>query len=579
MDFIQNITDERLKKKLNDIFLFFIFIKKRLMLPVSSRDFNILGVCDIFHIDPRILPIMVTKGILTNSSKTDDPRYGWGGIEITEIMLMSVVKALEEISNKQIVIEEITEEIPESKEHTVSNENEQQKPFIKQTVDDNIDKLVQTKELHENGKEKFDNFLKKVTNTESNNNIPLNVNFQNRTNQRWSEEELQFLRENYNKRNEYIANALNRTISSVRNAKSIMKRTNNLYVTNNTPTIDIKEQEINWHEELWSEVDLEDVVVIWTIEKINSAVNYLNNYKQNPELSEDQLFDCEFKLEALDNEIKRRKENITEINTNNNKEIQQDNITNENNKILSEKDIHIPHGWTKEKLDCLIDMIVKGEELGDIAVVLSTTVSFVSKYRNRIIAGDLGEELKNKLISQVDAPITEEDIKKAQTTIQETIGSMHTVEKVDINSEVIVKSEKHEEEAPFGQVILEGYNSTQNKEKIFLADVKIHIGEKIKQRAEELRIGPTELGEMINTSKQNITSIYKREYIDTELLQKISKALKFDFFSYYLTAERLKNKETISISKTKQVPIEKKEIKKVKKFSLFWGLIKWESEI
>jgi len=61
----------------------------------------------------------------------------------------------------------------------------------------------------------------------------------------------------------------------------------------------------------------------------------------------------------------------------------------------------------------------------------------------------------------------------------------------------------------------------------------IHIGEKIKAKAKELRIGPTELAKMLDTSKQNVYGIYKRESIDTELLQKISKALNLDFFCYY----------------------------------------------
>ncbi len=63
----------------------------------------------------------------------------------------------------------------------------------------------------------------------------------------------------------------------------------------------------------------------------------------------------------------------------------------------------------------------------------------------------------------------------------------------------------------------------------------MRIGEKIKERAEELRIGPTELGRMIKTSKQNVYSIFERDSIDTLLLQKLSKALEFDFFSYYIS--------------------------------------------
>jgi hypothetical protein len=61
----------------------------------------------------------------------------------------------------------------------------------------------------------------------------------------------------------------------------------------------------------------------------------------------------------------------------------------------------------------------------------------------------------------------------------------------------------------------------------------IHIGEKIKQRAKELRIGPTELGKLISTSKQNIYGIYKRKSVDSEMLRKLSKVLDCDFFQYY----------------------------------------------
>ncbi len=63
--------------------------------------------------------------------------------------------------------------------------------------------------------------------------------------------------------------------------------------------------------------------------------------------------------------------------------------------------------------------------------------------------------------------------------------------------------------------------------------MKIHIGEKIKARAKELKLGTTELGKLINTSKQNIYGIFKRSSIDVEVLYTISKALKFNFFQYY----------------------------------------------
>lgn len=47
-------------------------------------------------------------------------------------------------------------------------------------------------------------------------------------------------------------------------------------------------------------------------------------------------------------------------------------------------------------------------------------------------------------------------------------------------------------------------------------------------------MGPTELGKLINTSKQNVYGIYKRKSVDTEMLRKLSKALNCDFFQYYL---------------------------------------------
>ena len=67
----------------------------------------------------------------------------------------------------------------------------------------------------------------------------------------------------------------------------------------------------------------------------------------------------------------------------------------------------------------------------------------------------------------------------------------------------------------------------------------MHIGEKIKARAKELRIGPTELARQIRTSKQNVYGIYLRESIDTDLLARLGKALDFDFFAYYSVGHTL----------------------------------------
>lgn len=84
--------------------------------------------------------------------------------------------------------------------------------------------------------------------------------------------------------------------------------------------------------------------------------------------------------------------------------------------------------------------------------------------------------------------------------------------------------------------------------------MKIHIGEKIKEKAYELRIGTTELAKAVNTSKQNIYGIYKRESIDTALLYKISKALNFDFFSLYINTKLPPHNAEVSSKKDKKYP-------------------------
>lgn len=63
--------------------------------------------------------------------------------------------------------------------------------------------------------------------------------------------------------------------------------------------------------------------------------------------------------------------------------------------------------------------------------------------------------------------------------------------------------------------------------------MNFHIGEAVRRRAEKLNLGPTALGRMINTSKQNVYGIFRRQSVDTELLYRLSRALKYDFFQEY----------------------------------------------
>jgi hypothetical protein len=94
----------------------------------------------------------------------------------------------------------------------------------------------------------------------------------------------------------------------------------------------------------------------------------------------------------------------------------------------------------------------------------------------------------------------------------------------------------------------------------------LHIGERIKARAKELRIGPTELAGMINTSKQNVYGIYKRKTLDSELLKKISIVLKLDFFSAYYDKQWQKSFQESQVPyQTKAAIVLKEELTKLKK--------------
>ncbi len=77
------------------------------------------------------------------------------------------------------------------------------------------------------------------------------------------------------------------------------------------------------------------------------------------------------------------------------------------------------------------------------------------------------------------------------------------------------------------------------KKKIFADMPKIHIGKKIKEVWKKSRLKGTEFASLINRDRQVIYDIFKRESIDTELLQQISKVLNHDFFGYYNSGQHL----------------------------------------
>jgi predicted transcriptional regulator len=88
--------------------------------------------------------------------------------------------------------------------------------------------------------------------------------------------------------------------------------------------------------------------------------------------------------------------------------------------------------------------------------------------------------------------------------------------------------------------------------------MKIHIGNHIQKKCTELKLGTTEFAKKINTTKQNVYAIFKRESIDTELLYKISKELRYDFFKLY--NDQLNIDELASLSPEQKIIIQDKEI-------------------
>ena len=61
----------------------------------------------------------------------------------------------------------------------------------------------------------------------------------------------------------------------------------------------------------------------------------------------------------------------------------------------------------------------------------------------------------------------------------------------------------------------------------------IHIGELIKQVLEEQGRTITWLAKQIGCSRENLYKIFRRSWIHTDMLQKISLALGYDFFNIY----------------------------------------------
>ena len=62
---------------------------------------------------------------------------------------------------------------------------------------------------------------------------------------------------------------------------------------------------------------------------------------------------------------------------------------------------------------------------------------------------------------------------------------------------------------------------------------QINIGEEIQKEMENQKIGATVMAKKIDTNRRRIYRILEKNSIDTDLLFKVSKVLKHDFFKLY----------------------------------------------
>lgn len=77
---------------------------------------------------------------------------------------------------------------------------------------------------------------------------------------------------------------------------------------------------------------------------------------------------------------------------------------------------------------------------------------------------------------------------------------------------------------------------------------QINIGEEIQKEMENQNIGATVMAKKIDTNRRRIYRILEKNSIDTDLLFKVSKVLKHDFFKLY--SDKLSENEPLSVTKT-----------------------------
>jgi hypothetical protein len=84
--------------------------------------------------------------------------------------------------------------------------------------------------------------------------------------------------------------------------------------------------------------------------------------------------------------------------------------------------------------------------------------------------------------------------------------------------------------------------------------MRLHIGKEIEIRYKESGIKLSEFARRLNTSPRNVYTIFERADIKTDLLQKISQVLNYNFFTLYNSEELVPLQEPLSFYVKKPKP-------------------------
>lgn len=94
----------------------------------------------------------------------------------------------------------------------------------------------------------------------------------------------------------------------------------------------------------------------------------------------------------------------------------------------------------------------------------------------------------------------------------------------------------------------------------------VGIGREIEKVVREKRMPVKELAKKISTNRNNVYNIFKRDTIDTGLLEKIGKVLDYNFFGYYFSEEEIIRKvsdNNIAYTRLKDLPLLLKKIEQL----------------